>query len=68
MAPDQNWGPRRVQNLTLYRKMFKNLLPKNYNATVWDITLNKSMAIVDSKLLKSVPAVFLLGHRGGFKV
>ena len=33
--------------------MFKNLLLKNYSATVCEITMQESLAIVDSKLVKS---------------
>lgn len=50
--------------------MFKNQI-KNYNSTVWDITMNTSLAIVDFKLIKSLPTPppgFILRPQAGFKV
>lgn len=40
-------------NIEIYRNVFENPLLKNYSATIYRITMRKSAAIVDSKLMKS---------------
>lgn len=42
--PDEYFGPRRG---------FENILLKNYSAAVCGNTMNASMTIIDSKLVKS---------------
>ena len=54
--PQTNIGAQEgVQSLTqkYIGNMFKNLLLKNYIATVCEITMQASLAIVDSKLVKT---------------
>lgn len=71
MTPDKNLGPERDSNfkLQINRIHVKNLLfiDKNYNATIFDITIHASKDSVDIKLFKER----LLTNTGaliGFKV
>lgn len=59
MTPDKTLGPERDSNfkLQINREHVKNLLfiDKNYNATIFDITIHASKDSVDIKLFKERP-------------